>query len=129
MVLKAKSNGNNPPTPSAAPISKDLRGRLKNFFSQYSGFKYDPSKPYMNQFYSMTKHFGWTDTKSKEFQDAREGINEASVLQFNALFGEDEESLESWQLFFSLIQGVKVPKTVKACKNVSQGGNAVSTQH
>ncbi|KAF8593550.1 hypothetical protein BDV93DRAFT_612196 [Ceratobasidium sp. AG-I] len=94
-------------------ISHDYRGRLKDYFSQHSAFKYDPSKPYMKQFYKMTKQFGWSDEK---FRVAREGINEASVLQFNELFGEDEESLKSWQLLFSLIKGMEVPNTVKECK-------------
>lgn len=95
----------------------ELRTHLEIFFSQYAGFKYDPAKPYMGEFYRMTNQFGW-ESKSDEFQEARKKINDASVLQFNAIYGQ-RNSISSWRNLCSVLDIAEIPKTMDECRTVS----------
>lgn len=95
----------------------ELRTHLESFFAKYQGFKYDPTKPYMDEFYRMTTQFGW-NSKSAEFQQARQGLNEASVLQFNEIFGKDEKDLAAWRNLCSVLEIANIPKSLDGCKSV-----------
>ncbi|GAB1524566.1 hypothetical protein RhiTH_007720 [Rhizoctonia solani] len=103
----------------------ELRTHLEAFFAQpqHSGFIYNPSKPYMDEFYRMTKQFGWNskgnEYQQAKFKEAREGINKASVLQFNAIYGEDEESLAAWRNLCGVLGIAKIPKSRFRCREAS----------
>ncbi|CAE6444618.1 unnamed protein product [Rhizoctonia solani] len=100
------------------------RTHLEAFFAQpeYEGFDYDPTKPYMQQFYRMTNHFGWdskgTEEQKQKFQAAREGINKASVLQFNEIFGTDKKSVTAWRNLCSVLDVAYIPKSRFRCQEV-----------
>jgi hypothetical protein len=95
------------------------RSHLKDFFKTFPEFNYNPNKPYMEEFYRMTNQFKW-NTDSNEFKKARQGINTASVLQFNSLIGKDEHALAAWHMLFRRIKGEELPETVKQCRQVSE---------
>ncbi|CEL57026.1 hypothetical protein RSOLAG1IB_08279 [Rhizoctonia solani AG-1 IB] len=122
---KAKpSGGKGSARPRKKRSEAELRTHLEAFFakSKYSGFKYNPAKPYMEEFYRMTNQFGWTSKGTKEqqkaFDDAREGINEASVLQFNAIYGEDEKDLKSWRNLCGVLRIASIPKSPHKCREI-----------
>ncbi|CUA67125.1 hypothetical protein RSOLAG22IIIB_07204 [Rhizoctonia solani] len=57
-----------------------------------TGTANDPNKkPYTDEFNSMVEQFGWSKD-SKEYEIARKKLNNASVLQFNANFDEEDKS-------------------------------------
>lgn len=98
-----------------------LRKHLKRFFAQYPKFKYDPTKPYMDEFYRMKAQFKW-DSKSEEFKEARRKLYDASVLQFNSNFDEkNKKKLKKWERLFSKIELLNpspMPKTISEFKKV-----------
>ncbi|KAF8598044.1 hypothetical protein BDV93DRAFT_421968, partial [Ceratobasidium sp. AG-I] len=89
---------------------------LEIFFSQYTGFKYNPAKPYMGEFYRMTNQFDWK-SKSDEFQEARKKLNDASVLQFNAIYGR-RNNIASWRNLCSVLDIAEIPKTLDECRTL-----------
>lgn len=100
----------------------ELRTHLESFFAQYPDFKYDPTKPYMEEFYRMTNQFDWdskgTPEQQASFQAARQGINDASVRQFNEIFGKDENDLTSWRNLCSVLEIADIPTSLKDCRKV-----------
>ncbi|KAH7334204.1 hypothetical protein B0J17DRAFT_720624 [Rhizoctonia solani] len=125
----SKEKGKAPKKKHASPPRKklsraELRTHLEAFFAQpeYKGFRYDPAKPYMEEFYCMTNQFGWDSKGTKEeqekFQAAREGINRASVLQFNAIFGTDEKDPAAWRNLCSVLDIAKIPKSRWGCREL-----------
>ncbi|CAE6387548.1 unnamed protein product [Rhizoctonia solani] len=120
---KAKISGDKG---SASPGKRrshlELRTYLEAFFAQpeYSGFKYNPAKPYMQEFYRMTNQFGWDSKGTKEQQEkfigAREGLNTASTLQFNAIYGEDEEDPAAWRNLCGVLRIANIPENSDMCR-------------
>ncbi|KAG8782962.1 hypothetical protein FRC12_020265 [Ceratobasidium sp. 428] len=79
----------NPKKPHRPPHPNDLvktRSGLKRFFSQFEGFDYDPTKPYMSEFNRLVRLKKW-DGNGQEYKKARREINNAGVGQFNSLIG------------------------------------------
>lgn len=72
----------------------------------------------MSEFYRMCNQYGWgrEDDAKKE---ARLGFKDALVLQFNAIYGEDENSLEAWQNLCLVLNLGNIPAELDDCKNVS----------
>jgi hypothetical protein len=105
---------------------KQFRTHLEAFFAQHPTFKYDPTKPYMGEFYRMTNQFGWDSNgdldQRARFHEARKGINEASVRQFNEIFGKDENDLASWRNLCSVLEIAKIPKSLNGCREVRNHG-------
>ncbi|KAJ1301760.1 hypothetical protein OPQ81_008989 [Rhizoctonia solani] len=68
-----------------------LRKYISRFFAKYTEFKYDPTKPYTEEFLRMVKQFRW-EKYSEEYKTARKRLNTASVLQFNEIFDDVSKS-------------------------------------
>ncbi|CAE6420172.1 unnamed protein product [Rhizoctonia solani] len=71
----------------------------------------------------MCREFGWRkpegDKKpNPEFVKAREGFRDALALQFNALYGTDEDDLTSWQNLCCVLNLPNVPGELEACRNL-----------
>ncbi|KAG8745520.1 hypothetical protein FRC10_007867 [Ceratobasidium sp. 414] len=112
---KPKGESRRPPRPD------DLikaRSCLKKFFSQFSGFKYDPAQPYMNEFHRLVRLKKW-DPKGEEYKNARKGINDAGVQQFNRSIGTEVDDLAAWHRVFGRIEGEGLPKTIEECQIVN----------
>ncbi|EUC55553.1 hypothetical protein RSOL_120700 [Rhizoctonia solani AG-3 Rhs1AP] len=121
--------GKMPQKPSSQSTPKGLQDKLmqrrsqvyiKKFFAQYPKFNYDPANHYMDEFYRMTKQFGWdskgTFEQRARFRAARDKIDKASVLQFNEIYGTDEGDPAAWQTLFDILRIGKAPKNVADCK-------------
>ncbi|KEP46992.1 hypothetical protein V565_172310 [Rhizoctonia solani 123E] len=101
-------------------MQRKSKVHIKQFFAKYPSFNYNPANHYMNEFYRMTKQFGWdskgTFEQQVQFRAARDNIDKASVYQFNEIYGMDEDDLLAWQTLFEVLGIRKAPKNVIACK-------------
>ncbi|KAL5639378.1 hypothetical protein ACGC1H_006775 [Rhizoctonia solani] len=120
IISQKRSNRSTPKDSQNKPMQRKSKVYIKQFFAQYPRFNYNPANHYMNEFYRMTKQFGWdskgTFEQQAQFRAARDKIDKASVLQFNEMYGTDEESLAAWQTLFDILGLGKAPKNVAACK-------------
>ncbi|CAE7050322.1 unnamed protein product [Rhizoctonia solani] len=119
---KTKKSSCSTPQDSQNKISQhESRNHIKAFFAQYPGFIYDPAYHYMDEFYRMTTQFGWnprgTIEQEEKFRAARIKLNKASVLQFNEIYGTDENNIAAWKKLFANLGIGKAPKEVIACKS------------
>ncbi|KDN39894.1 hypothetical protein RSAG8_08545, partial [Rhizoctonia solani AG-8 WAC10335] len=111
------------PTPKGSQdkhSQRKPRSHIKQFFAKYPGFNYNPANHYMDEFYRMTTQFGWnskgTLKQQEDFRAARVNIDKASVLQFNDIYGTDEDDPAAWQKLFDILRIGKAPKNIIACK-------------
>ncbi|KAG8751877.1 hypothetical protein FRC11_008910 [Ceratobasidium sp. 423] len=120
---KDKSSKKKKSPPPKKGFRAKHRTHLEAFFAQpeYVGFKYDPTKPYMEEFYRMTNHFGWdsrgTEKQQQKFRAARKGINKAMVHQFNEIFGK-KNKLAAWRNLCSVLDIAEIPQTRSECEEV-----------
>ncbi|KAG8754329.1 hypothetical protein FRC11_006711 [Ceratobasidium sp. 423] len=108
----------------------DPRAFLKEFFGKYEQyqrhrrFRYNYLEPVVYEFYRMCREFGWRkplkagEPPNPEFVIAREGFRDALALQFNALYGTDEDDLTSWQNLCCVLNLADVPDELETCRNV-----------
>ncbi|KAJ3773145.1 hypothetical protein FB446DRAFT_642217 [Lentinula raphanica] len=69
----------------------------------------------MPQFWELCDQYGWR-RNSQEGKEALNQIRNAIALQFNAIYGSDENSLNGWHNLFRALQTPEIPETVKDCK-------------
>ncbi|KXN86040.1 hypothetical protein AN958_10597 [Leucoagaricus sp. SymC.cos] len=87
------------------------------FFSQYPSFdaNRDRALSVATQLNQLRKQEGWWGKRYGLWVDVLEKYQEALVLQFNASYGTDAESLENWHRVLQSI-GMEQPGTVEECK-------------
>lgn len=107
-----------PPNASAIPLPSQQYGSfIEEFYMQYEGFQYDPYLPYKNQIVALCDHYGWK--KYDEDRDiAWEGLREALVLQFNEIYGEDENDISAWRSLCEILGVFPIPRGLVACRQV-----------
>ncbi|KAH7318000.1 hypothetical protein B0J17DRAFT_634014 [Rhizoctonia solani] len=111
----------------------DPRVFIKEFFGRYERqqieypnrprFQYNYWEPVIYEFYRMCRTFNWRKPEKNEepnpdFIKAREGFRDALALQFNALYGTDEDDLTSWQNLCCVLNIPKAPEELEACMNL-----------
>ncbi|KDN35281.1 hypothetical protein RSAG8_11716, partial [Rhizoctonia solani AG-8 WAC10335] len=103
----------------------DPRTHIRAFFNKYPTFDYKPTKPVMGQFYAMCDYFKWDGKKDRNGQyidprrkAASEGFKDSLTLQFNAIYGTDENSLVAWQNLCIVLNLGDVPEELNACRNL-----------
>lgn len=82
-------------------------------WNQYKGFKHNPRARFIKEFRRLAKYCKW---KEDERNKQRVLLFDA---EFDAHFGSDATSLESWQELCRLCTIDPAPKTVPECMNVS----------
>ncbi|KXN85785.1 hypothetical protein AN958_10843 [Leucoagaricus sp. SymC.cos] len=89
------------------------------FFSQYPSFdaNRDRALSVATQLNQLRKQEGWWGKRYGLWVDVLEKYQEALVLQFNASYGTDAESLENWHRVLQSI-GLEQPGNVEECKAV-----------
>ncbi|KAF8758439.1 hypothetical protein RHS01_02321 [Rhizoctonia solani] len=104
----------------------DARAYIRAFFNKYDDFDYDPTKPVMEEFYRMCDHYSWSSEKDKNRrylnkarEKAGEGFKDALTLQFNTIYGTDENSLLAWQNLCIVLNLGNIPEELNACRDVS----------
>ncbi|KAJ1301761.1 hypothetical protein OPQ81_008990 [Rhizoctonia solani] len=96
---------------------EQLRTHIEAFFAKYPGFEYNATKPCMKELKRLRTWKGW-GKKSKEFQEAQKGMNEALTEQFNAIYGKDPDDIAAWRNLCSVLNLAKIPTEVSACKKL-----------
>ena len=98
---------------------RPIRGQpLKRFFSQYSKFQYQPRNSPITEFNRLCEEYRW-EKRSAEKKDAREEFNIAIKMEFNSLYGSDENDINNWYKLCHVLRIDPVPNTVKECREVS----------
>ena len=88
---------------------------IKKFFAAYPGFEYDPTRSPWKLFYLLAKREKWEPSKKKTI---RYELANAIVQQFGEMYGQDKNSLESWQMLCSALGTTQAPRTIAACQQV-----------
>ncbi|KAF8682800.1 hypothetical protein RHS04_02058 [Rhizoctonia solani] len=103
----------------------DARAYIRAFFSEYDDFDYDPTKPVMEEFYRMCDHYLWSNEKDenrryldKDREKAGENFKDALTLQFNAIYGTDENSLLAWQNLCIILNLGNIPEELNTCRDL-----------
>lgn len=73
----------------------------------------------MNEFYRMCDMYEW-DREDDARKEARSEFKDAMTLQFNAIYGEDENGLEAWQNLCVVLNIRDIPTELDACRKVSK---------
>ena len=71
----------------------------------------------MEQFYELCDLYRW-DRDGPQKTEARKGIKAALVLEFNDLFGKDDNSLQTWVELATIIGLSPIPDEVNKCREV-----------
>ncbi|KAF8599040.1 hypothetical protein BDV93DRAFT_498096 [Ceratobasidium sp. AG-I] len=99
------------------PTQSDSRSYIRAFFDKYTLFDYSPSEPVMSEFYRMCDMYRW-DREDETKKQARLDLKDALTLQFNAIYGEDENSLEAWQNLCVVLNIGNIPTGLDACRKL-----------
>jgi hypothetical protein len=94
-------------------FSQTRESFIRGFFSNYDGFTYDETKDALEQFHLLADHMGWEAPRTEE---AHAHLQDAMVLQFNAMYGSDESSLHHWQFICQILHVFRVPTDIETCK-------------
>jgi hypothetical protein len=106
------------PCPLHSCLSSVLRNRqsfIQGFFSNHNEFVYDEKEDSFEQFHALADYMRW-DPRHTETAHAH--LQDALVLQFNAMYGADEKSLAHWQFICQILHVFLVPVDIAACKDV-----------
>lgn len=72
----------------------------------------------MDEFYRMCKTYKWSKDDPVK-KKARLDFKDALTQQFNAIYGVDENSLESWQKLCVVLNLGNIPTELDACRKAS----------
>ncbi|KAF8598043.1 hypothetical protein BDV93DRAFT_561732 [Ceratobasidium sp. AG-I] len=97
--------------------SADPRVHLKEFFARYSEFDYQEFKPYVGEFLRMRDHFQW-GRRGKRYKSAKKAFREATLEQFNNIYGMDNKDMATLKTLFATIEAADMPEDAKACKKL-----------
>ncbi|KAJ7253635.1 hypothetical protein C8J57DRAFT_1076776 [Mycena rebaudengoi] len=84
---------------------------LKQFFSSYPKYEYDPSGPASQQFRKLQSVY-------KGDRGLYTGYNRAMGLAFGALYGTDLHSIESWQSLCRAVEFDPIPDSIRECQRL-----------
>jgi hypothetical protein len=76
----------------------------------------------MDEFERMCDFFGWKHSKC-ERENARGELKDAMTLQFNSIYGTDEDDLGSWQNLCRVLGIHPVPEGLHECRDVRRPAN------
>lgn len=107
----------------AKETGKESAEPLREFFTQYQGFEYNPHESASTQFDRLRTAQGWKKGDPDQVK-AWEGYLTALVKQFYVSYGKDIEDLAAWHGLLARIGLTELPKSVRSCKKVSGSGFA-----
>lgn len=90
---------------------------IKAFFAKHPSFAHNAKDPVWKEFKSLCKHYGWEYGDSKKDKAERE-FKSALIAEFEAIYGKDPKSLESWKRLARSIGIHPIPDGIKECRKV-----------
>ncbi|KAG8750888.1 hypothetical protein FRC11_009921 [Ceratobasidium sp. 423] len=90
------------------------RSHLVSFFAEYPNFKYDPSQPFMDEFWRLVETEGYGH-RSKRFKSARKRVGDAILRQFKDIYGAHSCDVHVWHRFFNAIGIDEAPRDIGLC--------------
>ncbi|KAJ7455113.1 hypothetical protein FB451DRAFT_1143942, partial [Mycena latifolia] len=88
---------------------------LEEFFSAYPKFDYDPSGPASQQYKKLRTVYR-LERGRPAAEAAYQGFNRALGLTFSQHYGNDVDSLESWQKLCRDVEIAPIPDTLEECQ-------------
>lgn len=99
--VKATPSLPSPPPPSLPPPPPPSQNskyvHLHQFFAFYPEYRYNETKPVMEEFYSMSKKVG---LKPDEEAEAVRDLQEAVAKTFNMLYGTEIDDFSAWEKMY-----------------------------
>ncbi|KAJ1309453.1 hypothetical protein OPQ81_006229 [Rhizoctonia solani] len=86
---------------------------VERFFAKYPSYKYNPSQHIMAEFYRLCAS-GVTNREK-----ARQIFRDALTLDFNEMYGTDEDDLGAWQRLCRVLV-TDVPAEIEGCRKIIQ---------
>jgi hypothetical protein len=91
---------------------------LKDFFSQYSNFQFQPSNSPVAEFRRLCDTYEWK-RDSPEKKIAHTEFSIAMKKEFSNLYGSDEKDIRNWHRLCYVLRIDPVPETLQKCRTVS----------
>lgn len=89
---------------------------LKDFFSSFAWFTYDPAHAATEEFRRLEGFYDWGSTAVRI--NVRERFKNAMVQEFNDIYGTDEDSVDAWYALCRVLGISPPPDTLEGCKEV-----------
>ncbi|TFK67489.1 hypothetical protein BDN72DRAFT_770668 [Pluteus cervinus] len=108
-----------PPIPKPTVVSRVRLPHIDVFFSRFPQFNYNPHSHPSSEFQRLSTFNGWDwddDDTEWEAREARRNFRSALVMQFNATYGTDANSLVAWQELCRTLQYPTIPDTLRECR-------------
>ncbi|KAF9461432.1 hypothetical protein BDZ94DRAFT_1167669, partial [Collybia nuda] len=87
---------------------------LKDFFSEFELFTYNPAQPATEEFHRLSRLYGWD---REETAEVRERFKNAMVKVFNDIYGTDENDINSWYGLCNVLNITPLPETLNGCRD------------
>ncbi|KAF8879695.1 hypothetical protein BD779DRAFT_1419816, partial [Infundibulicybe gibba] len=87
---------------------------LDEFFARYPDFRYLRNESFVTEYWRLRRHQAW-GRDSDEGDEAKKLYQDALTKAFNALFGTDVNSIESWRALCNTI-GIEPSDTLRKCR-------------
>ncbi|KAI9453957.1 hypothetical protein BJY52DRAFT_1394853 [Lactarius psammicola] len=91
---------------------------LEGFFSQYSNFQSQPSNSPVVEFDRLCRTYDW-ERNDPERKAAREAFQFAMKMEFDDLYGSDENDIENWHKLCYVLRIDPAPDTLRQCRAVN----------
>ena len=97
--------------------SHALVDHIAEFFASYPDFAYDPSAPFIDEFFNLCEYRGW-DVNSDERRAAQFHLQAAMISQFNSPELGAAQDLRTWQHLCAVLKIEPAPGSVRECRAV-----------
>ena len=98
---------------------------LKDFFSNYAGFRFKSSASTWNEWRRLCRHQRWpgrkNDRNHEEREDAFRSFRIALTQSFNETFGQDENDADAWHKLCRAAGIPDIPMSLGQMKEVRRG--------
>ncbi|KAF4571154.1 hypothetical protein EYR36_008482 [Pleurotus pulmonarius] len=120
--LRESSASSTQSSPASSPQRKKLKmqpptsSQFTEFFDEYPEFDYDPGQSSIHEFRRLCESNGW-ERKDPECQQATQEFKNATVNEFNDVYGTDENDIASWHKICAVVNIHPLPDTLKEARD------------
>ena len=88
------------------------------YFARYPQFNFQQDAPFLQEFGRLADSQRWNENSARRRKE-RKALQDAMVLQFNAMYGKDEKDLSAWQALCNALGVDPAPNSITQCRKVS----------